>query len=231
MLLFGRMLSKIVTFSLLLFLLINVVSAADPPQGSGQGNTVALVPASTSPVTTVDQANKFLAAEVTRQMKQSQEEMLAALSNTNDINFIEFDKRVQAFTVTAKQQIIIGGIGAVLVANALIGLALIWVFRRYSYEYYQQKMLEAKEQEIEAVKRDLKGFQELQQPAWNMQQPQQTVGMQYGQQMAGDMSMMNQWQTQPAYAGSWTSPQETSKEYAAYERSDPMAKPWTMRGV
>jgi hypothetical protein len=219
----------------MLLLLASIVIAAEPIVTQGTPVQVTNEPQSVVDAR-LSQANSFLAAETSRMIKAEMETLQNEMQEYNDENFRIFDGRLADFSRNAKQQIIIGGIGAILVANALIGLALIWVFRRYSYEYYQQQLLEAKEKETELLKNDindLKGFRQMQEQQWNLQQTPQTIGTVYGQEAAGNMSAMNQWQAQPAYNGSWQAPPDNSQAYqytTQNETQDPMARPWTMQG-
>ena len=62
-----------------------------------------------------------------------------------------------------------------------------------------QAVVSEKEQEV---------IGQLQQEEYMQQEPTPTMAMEYGNSQTGEMSQMNQWQTQPAYDGAWQSPQE-----------------------
>lgn len=168
----------------------------------------------------VDQANRYLTAEVSRQITAEKEELLQAMKNYQDENFQIFDGRMSLLMQDTKNAVIIGSVGAAALANAIVGLALLIFMRRYSYEGYLKGLLEKQGkqilelQELKAsdVKRDLQGVMEMQAESRQQQVPTNTIGMQYGQVQAGRMSEMNQWQNIPAYQGSWVPPRENVQQ-------------------
>lgn len=157
----------------------------------------------------VSESNKYLSAEASRQITAAQEEMLKQINANNDENFRVFDQRMSSLMTDIKLKVIVGGIGAILIANAIVGLAFIYVTRRYSYEYYLEKVLKQhldvqkeppKQKEVEEME---KGLAQMQQQAWAPQQPAETMSTMFGQAAASQMTDMNQWQFQPAYEGAW----------------------------
>jgi hypothetical protein len=154
----------------------------------------------------VDQANRFLAAETKREFDKMQTELLNKLIENDDANFRALDGRVDQFILDARQKIIIGGFGAVLVANAIVAIILLRVTKRYSYEYYLQQIAQKQSVEIDRLRLEKEqSVAELQQRQWQ-QQPTQSIGAQLGQEQVASQSMMNQWQMQPAHQGAWQSP-------------------------
>lgn len=166
----------------------------------------------------LDSQNRYLAAEVSRQMKTTKEDIIVAINDYNDENFQVFDRRMNVLMLDTRMKVILGGIGAVLVANAIAAMILIKSWKRYSYEAYLEALLKKQAEEVKSVEdaesdqHEQSQLQQMQQSEWAPQQPVQTIGMQYGQAQASDMSYVNQWQTQPAYAGAWKSPVETEIE-------------------
>jgi hypothetical protein len=84
--------------------------------------------------------------------------------------------------------------------------------KNYSYEKYLEKTLDKYKSEIEASGRESKGIQEMQQPQWDVQQPAQTLGNEYGQVFASQQTQMNAWQAQPTYQGAWKAPIQTQPD-------------------
>lgn len=176
------MLKHVVVMVLILVALVATVSAAENAQ---------------------TQQARYISAELQREMDQMEEELKTELKNNNDENFRVFEGRMVEFMSDAQMKILLGGIGGILVANALVAIVMFRYFKSQSYEAFKDRFQHEQNQQYE---------QEMQQREWHPQQPQQSVGMQYGQEQAAQMSQMNQWQTQPAYAGSWTPPSETQSE-------------------
>ena len=161
----------------------------------------------------IDASNRFLAAETVKQLKTMEDEVIAKVNANNDENFRAFDQRMTDLELRTKQQVIVGGLGAILVANAFIGMAYLWVTRRYSYEKHLEKLVERGDKiantelavEEQTVSRQMA---QMAQPSWQQQVPQQSVSTIFGQQAAAQQSMMNEWQYQPAYQGAWVPPQQ-----------------------
>lgn len=168
----------------------------------------------------VDEANRYLTAEVSRQITAEKEEILQEMKNYQDENFQIFDGRMSLLMQDTKNAVIIGSVGAAALANAIVGLALLIFMRKYSYEGYLKGLLEKQGNQIlelhelnaKDVKRDLQGVMEMQAESRQQQVPTNTLGMQYGQVQAGRMSEMNQWQNIPAYQGSWVPPRENVQQ-------------------
>lgn len=167
----------------------------------------------------LDQQNKFLAAEVTRQMKTSQDEIIKAVEAYNDENFQIFDARITTVVNDLRMKTVLGAIGASLVAMGLVAFLLIRTMKNYSYEKYLEKALDKYKSELESGKGG-KGMQEMQQSQWDVQQPAPTIGNEYGQVFASQQTQMNTWQAQPTYQGAWQAPIETQKDI-----QDPMQSP------
>jgi len=197
------MLRPLVVVGLFLVLISQLVIADDTLVG----------PTSTAngqPVSVVD--NRLVSAEILKQMKTMKEEVIAAANANNDANVAILDQRSQQMLADTRQRVIIGGIGAILVANAIVALFMIRTWRRYSYEYYLEKQLKQRDKVIETAKEEYsQALAQYQQQSWSPQQPQQTLSMQVGQTEAMNMTQMNAWQMQPAYQGSWAPPKETQQ--------------------
>jgi hypothetical protein len=212
---------------LFMFLVVSVFGAA------------AEQPAGTTPLqnTQVDQANKYLSAEVARQMKDSKDEMLQEMKAYQDENFRIFDGRMQSLMDDSFQKVILGGIGAMLLAAGFVAYILTRYFKTYSYETYQQKLIGKQQEELEAKGLELQAMRGMQESTWNVQPPSQTIGMQMGQAWASEATGMNQWQAQPAYDGAWRAPIETQPEFTSTgsdrrqsaEYDDPMGMPEWLR--
>jgi len=197
-------------------------------------------PAGTTPIQNaqVDQANKYLSAEVARQMKDSKDEMLKEMQAYQDENFRIFDGRMQGLMDDSFQNVILGGIGAMLLASGFVAYVLTRYFKTYSYEMYQQKLIGKQQEQMQLQEEELQGLRGMQQGTWDVQPPSQTIGMQYGQPWASESTVMNQWQAQPAYDGAWRAPIETQSEFTVTgerkrtsESEDPMGMPaWLRRG-
>jgi hypothetical protein len=168
-----------------------------------------------------DQANRYLSAELTKQMDARFELLQKGVNDNIDSNYAVMDQRILGYIQDERQRVILIGIGTMMVANALIGLFLIRAWRRYSYEYYQEQIIkkyQAQEQEMgpAAYADEYRGLQQMQQEAYYPQQPTETIGMQVGSTEAMNMSQMNAWQMQPAREGSWVPPQQ-GQRYNPYE--------------
>lgn len=175
-------------------------------------------------VPTVSDANKFLSAEAARHIDEKSEEMLQEMKKYQDENFAIWDGRMYELVDDMKMKFIIGGLGVVLLGMGLTAYLMARYFRRYSYEEFLEGQLKTAQESV-VNERD-EGVDQMQQTDWYPQQPQQTIGMEFGQQWASDSTQMNQWQAQPAYDGSWRAPVETVKESI----EDPMQSPGDVMG-
>jgi len=168
--------------------------------------------ASSGSVTTIDTANKYLTAEskkeIQAQMKIVQDELIA----NNDNNFRELDVRMFTLMEEVRTKVIVGGMGAVFVAQAIGMFLLLNSMKKNSFEAYLTKLLEAQgaapPMQASISPQEAKTLEQLQQGEWSPQDESNTMATQYGAAQAGEMSQMNQWQTQPVYDGAWRSPQE-----------------------
>ena len=200
------MYNKIAWFMLLLVVL-PFAFAADPLPGT-------VVPPATGNELFLGQAqgNQFLAAEVSRQMKLSQDAIIKSVKDYNDENFQVLDTRMNTLMNDIRMKTVLGAIGACLVAMGLSAFLLIRTMKNYSYEKYLEKTLDKYKSEIDASGRESKGVQEMQQSQWNVQQPAQTLGNEYGQVFASQQTQMNAWQAQPTYQGAWKAPIQTQPD-------------------
>lgn len=165
----------------------------------------------------LDQANRFLSAEVTRQLNTMKTEISTELKTHQDDNFRIFDQRMHELMEQTKWKVILGALGAFFLGAAVSTYALQKTMRNYSYEKYLEKMVE----KGTMASPDF-SMNDTQQAQWQPQQPTNTLGMQYGQQAASEMTQMNQWQAQPAYDGAWQSPVQAQPEYNQFPYGTPM---------
>lgn len=203
---------KMVVVCMLLIFLAQITLAEEADTQTGVAN----IGGSSASSQSLDSQNRYLSAEVSRQIKTAKEDIIQAVNDNNDDNFRLFDQRMNNLMQDTRIKVILGGIGAILIANAIAALILIRSWKKYSYEAYLENLLKKKEkeqpQQTQEVPQDAyqqAQLQQMQQTEWYPQQPQESLGMRYGQAQASDMSYVNQWQTQPAYAGAWQSPVET----------------------
>jgi hypothetical protein len=159
----------------------------------------------------ISQSNKFLSAEVKREIDSAKDEMLTELKNYQDENFVVLDTRMISLMDDVRIKVTLGAIGAALVAQALTAIVLVRAMRNYSYETYLEKLLK----NTVAQNPQLPGdeFVQMQQKEWHPQQPINTIGMELGPERSAQATMMNQWQSQPAYAGSWRAPVDVQPNY------------------
>lgn len=217
--------SFVITWVFLVLLLAQFAHAADAPiVTAGEAQSQNLVNLQ------LQESNRFLSAEVAKQMKALQEDLLKKVNDNNDANFKALDDRMMALIEQERLRVVIGGLGAVLIANAFIGLAYLWITKRYSYETHLEKLIGRQQKEFDAFKeRYDKTLQELQKDTWNVQKPQETIGMKLGQDVVSNQSQMNQWQYQAPYEGGWQRtdnvvPQPVYEQMQ--EMYQPMSEPW-----
>lgn len=215
------MLGKLGVFVLML-VVVSTFSSADPVVGDPQQQQI-------------DVANRYLSAEVTKQIKLMEDELLKKINDNNDANMMAIDQRMTQVQQDIKQRVVIGGIGAILIANAFIGFAYLWVTRRYSYERFLERLLERKSKggELLAQQQDvysmhptempqfqptpqqLQQVQEAQATQWQ-QPPEQTLTSFIGQRQASNLSAMNEWQFQAAHEDAWKRPGNV-QSYVSWE--------------
>jgi len=199
---------RIGIFLISLVVLSAVVMAVDSPLSPGDVQQV-----NNGQIVTTTDTSRLAAAEILKQMGSMKADIIAATNANNDANVAILDQRSQQMLADTRQRVIIGGIGAILVANAIVALFMIRTWRRYSYEYYLEKQLKQRDKVIETAKEEYNQvLAQYQQQSWAPQQPQQTLSMQVGQTEAMNMTQMNAWQMQPAYQGSWAPPKEPQQQ-------------------
>jgi len=158
----------------------------------------------------ISQANRFLAAETTRQITVAKQELLRDVQSYQDENFRLLDSRMQQLMIDLKWKVMLSSLGAVLVAMGLVAFFLIRTMQHYSFEKYQERLLQRSGVGVDSGVgggRDFSGVNALQQSAWSPQESNPTLSSQFGQAAASNMTQMNSWQMQPAYDGSWQSPE------------------------
>lgn len=178
----------------------------------------------------VSQANKFLAAETSRQIKAGQDTMLQELKNYQDENFLALDEQMRTVMSQMRLQVILAAIGSFLTAAAIVTIIIIRAMQRYSYEKFQEGLLaKSAVENAELTQGQWQGLEQMQQHEWHPQQSNPTVGMQYGQQFAAQQTQMNQWQMTAPYEGAWAASQEgvqrEANTYKSKNIQDPMQSP------
>ena len=191
---------NIVTYVLILVVLVPIVFA-----------DANLTSFDTSGLQPLDAQNRFLSAEVTRQLTIMQTNIIKDTHDYNDENFQIFDGRMSVLMADIRMKTVLGAIGAAMVANAIIAILLLRTMKKYSYEKYMENLLEKYQKQEVAKDTPSKGLQGMQEQQWNVQPPANTLGNTYGQEFASQSTMMNQWQTQPD-SGAWRAPVETQRE-------------------
>lgn len=205
------MLNKLIIVCMLLVVVSSFVLAEEVSPTGPQNNPI-------------QEANKYLSAEATKQIKAMKEEVLAEVRANNDANFQQLDGRMIELMADVKMKVVLAALGVMLLGNGIGVFFLIRSFRNTSYEAYLEKQLDTihaelameRSEEAQAMKagdwqaraqyseRDLQAFRDQQ---GNWQQPaSQSFATQIGPVAASQQSMMNEWQTEPAYAGAWESP-------------------------
>ena len=180
--------------------------------------------AATGSVTTIDTANKYLTAEAKKEIQSQMNVVQDALIKNNDDNFRELDARMFELMEEVRTKVIVGGIGAVFVAQAIGMFLLMSSMKRNSYEAFVEKLAKEHglipENQAELGEKERAMLEQLQQMEYMQQEPQPTMAQQYGVSRTGEMSQMNQWQTQPIYDGAWQSPQEYEPYIERYASVD-----------
>lgn len=186
-------------------------------------------------------SNRFLAAENAKAIEKMKQELIEALIKNNDDNVRILDQRMIEIENRTRQRVIVGGVGAILVANALIGMIYVWVTRRYSYEHFLERLLQRKVPEMKvhdampppAVVPPTPGQIEASSPVWQQPTKEETVSTFFGQQVAANMSDMNQWQFTPAYEGAWQRPGNVVSEVTweqVHKGYEAPKNPWEQGG-
>jgi hypothetical protein len=172
----------------------------------------------------VDAANRFLSAEVGRQIRSANEETLRSLRDYQTENFMELDVRMTTVAEDMKKKLILGGIGAMLLSSGLVALVFMWITRRYSYEKYLEKYIadvhtgavdsQKAPKFILSDERKERVSNEIQQREWEYGRPTQglTATGVLTPAQAGNVTQFNEYQNDPAYAGSWV-PQQGQGVY------------------
>lgn len=151
----------------------------------------------------MQEANRFLAAEATKQIKAMGEELEKKLKTYQDENFMMLDQRMDKTMRESQQRLIVGSAGAILLGGALIGYFMFHLARKYSYERYLEDELERRDAlQVQGFQQPTEALQQMQQPTWQQQQPFQSVAMDMGQSVSNS-SQFNNWQVQSPRQGGW----------------------------
>ncbi|MBR9700911.1 hypothetical protein GOV11_03540 [Candidatus Woesearchaeota archaeon] len=143
--------------------------------------------------------SRFISAEAQRLIKSEFAELDKSLKAYQDENFIALDGEMRRVITDSVQKMVIGTLGAVLLAGAAIAILMFKLSRKYSYEKFLEKELQ---QQTEMYQDQ--GLQQMQQQEFaQQQQPFNTIGMDQGQSFASDSSAFSNWQVQPPHQGGW----------------------------
>lgn len=182
-------------------------------------------------------ANRFLSAEVTRQMQQSEQSIIEAVNQYNDENFMAFDGRMASVMTEIRIKYLLAAIGASLISAGICTLVILRVVKNNSYERYLEKLVGNYEKQ-ESAKRDAKGMEELQQEQWNQPKPNNPdLGQSLGPAAMAVASSMNQWQQQPAHDTAWRPPDVQQEyrpivpQYRSPNDQDPMDVGWNREAM
>jgi hypothetical protein len=148
---------------------------------------------------TVDTTSRLLTAQVIQQMEQQKQEMLVELKAYQDENFLALDGQMRQLMNDTKTKVFVGGIGVILVANAIVAIVMTYFWRKYSYQTYVEQYGAAMQQHA---------VQAPGQQSWEgfTQPPLDNITSQIGEGPAAQVNRMNEWQSKPAYSGSWVPP-------------------------
>jgi len=164
----------------------------------------------------ISQSNRFLSAEAAKQFTAMEASLLTDLKAYQDENFGMLDARMIKSMQDTRWQVLLATIGAVFVSSGLVAYLMLRSMKNYSYETYLEKLIGkgAQNEQVPQNTQDqgLAGLQNMQQPEWKPQEPNPTVSTQFGQSAASQMTQMNAWQMQPAYNGSWESPEKPQSD-------------------
>lgn len=167
----------------------------------------------------VEASNRFLSAEVGKQIRSANEQTLQELKDYQTENFVELDMRMSTIAEDMKKKLILGGIGAMLLASGIVAIVYMWITKRYSYEVYLQNYITEMHKKYEPLKdgeqkiiplqaknaQQERIMAEMQQRDWQYGRPTQglTATGVIDQSQAADYSQLNEHQYNPAYAGAW----------------------------
>jgi hypothetical protein len=172
----------------------------------------------------LDQSNRYLSAELQRQLKDMKDQMLTELKKNQDDNTGQLYVWMNDLANTLRERVIVGTLGACLLIQAVLGFVYLYINRRYSYEYFLEKELRSLQggvqrandvqQPVEEPRYAIadvepdRGLSHMQQTEWHEQVPQHTMSMEFGQQAASQMTAMNQWQFQAPHESGWKRQEE-----------------------
>ena len=169
----------------MLILVAQMAVAADTPTGIPSQNTQS-------------EPARFLSAEAQRLIQNEFNQLETDLKAYQDENFIALDGQMKTTMTEIQQRLVIGGIGAILLAGSIIAFFMFHLARKYSYEKYLEGQLERQQNEAYVDP----SLQQMQQNQWQ-QQPGVSIGNEQGQTFASNASAFNNWQVQSPYEGGW----------------------------
>jgi hypothetical protein len=217
------MLAKLAILFMLILASFTTVYAANE-SGPVITTTVISTPNGQNPAVQaqVDQANRYLSAELQKQLKDMKEEMLTELKANQDANTASVYQWMQDIADTLRQRVVIGTLGACAFIQAALGFLYLYINRRYSYEYFLEKELFIRKDKgnkkdapivtndvppignrFESTNLQSSGMEHMQESEWHDNIPNQTVSMEFGQQAASQMTAMNEWQFQAPHQDGW----------------------------
>lgn len=152
-------------------------------------------------------SNKFLSAEVTKQMKIMKEETVTELKSYQDENFAVFDARIANFLDDAQIKFLLAAIGTTLLTSGIVTYLLLNRIKNSSYEAHQSKIINNQQEQIQELQTNIN---EMQSQNWY---PQETYDEPLTQGQVSDQSRMNSWQSTSVSQNSWESPVKKEKNY------------------
>lgn len=156
-------------------------------------------PGHTTTTVSSEEVSRFLSADAQRLIRSEIGQVQEDLQAYQDENFLLLDQQMRAVITDAQKKLVLGVLGAMLVAGGFISWFMFYIARKYSYEQF----LEAQLGTPGGHAYQDEGVQQMQQPEWQGYEQQQTIGMEQGQAYASNTSSFNDWQVQSPYKGGW----------------------------
>jgi hypothetical protein len=199
---------KIGVFLLMMVVCSGFVVAAATPDYTGTSPNVDATTAAH-----VAEANRYLSAETIQQLQAMQKQISADLQKNQDADAQALDDRMKAYTQRELQMVLMGSIGATLVASAGVALFMFRVARKNAYEAFI--MAQNDQFRLGKVQGGSPEQSWIQPPNTTTLQkentPQETfktISMEQGQSYASNSSKLSNWQVQGPYHDGWSWPQD-----------------------
>jgi hypothetical protein len=153
----------------------------------------------------MDQANRFLQAETTKEIRAMGDRVEKNLKEYQDQNFRILDGRVQAAVQSYSQKVVISVAGVSLLVSGLVSWFLFTLARKYAYADYVKAQIDQQAQKAQdaGYLAQTPQMQQMSQPEWHPEEKMQTIGMAQGQSFASNTSVLSNWQVQSPYHGGY----------------------------